>query len=125
MDNRTDNVADGLRKVYTTIAQLKLVPDAHQEPAASFIDAIMNAIQKFLIQGAQSTIGGGAPGGQPGQPGGGMPGAGGPPGMAGMGAPPPPMAMAPGGGSGMVGLAPQQGNMDEMRRMLSQGSVNP
>lgn len=127
MDTRQDSATDALRKVYVNLAQAKLSPDA-SGPAGQFIDALMDAIQKFLVTSATATIGGG---GQPAPAGGGGPMGmgGGPPGMgspgAGMGPPPGPMQMQPGGGAGMVGLAPSQGNMDEMRRMLTAGQVNP
>lgn len=123
-DTKQDSATEALKKVYVNLAQAKLAPDAHG-PAGQFIDALMNAIQKFIQMQATSTIGspgmgaagmGGGPGGPPGGPG-----AGGPQ----MGPPPGPNQIAPGGGAGMAGLAPTPGNMDEMRRMLTAGGVNP
>lgn len=120
----TVTVLDGLRKEFANIAQLKLSPDAQQH--GKFIDGLMTAIQQYVSQAAQATIGGGA--GQPGTPqpgqapqsplgGGGAAALMGPPGAAA------PNQIAPGGGPGMAGLAPSPGNMDEIRRMLT-GSVN-
>lgn len=131
MDTRQDSATDALRKVYINLAQAKLSPDANG-PAGQFIDAMMGAIQKFLVTAATATIGGagGGPGGGMGQMGGGPPGAaqggpmGGPAGGGGMPAAPP-QQMGAGGGGGMVGLTPSPGSMDEMRRMLTAGSVNP
>lgn len=119
-------VLDGLRKEFSNIAQLKLSPDAQQH--GQFIDGLMAAIQQYIGQTAQATIGGGAgqPGGQPGQApqsplGGG--GAGGPMGTPMAAGAVAPNQIGPGGGPGMAGLAQPPGNMDEIRRMLT-GSVN-
>lgn len=117
-DTTQDSASDALRKVYVNLAQAQLAPDAGGTPAGQFITALMGAIQKFLITSSTATIGGGSqPGAQPiGGGGGGM--------MDQMGAAPP-QQMGPGGGAGNVGLAPSQGNMDEMRRMLTAGAAGP
>lgn len=131
-DTRQDTVVDGLKKLFPTIAQLQLASDAQQH--MPFIQGLMGALQKYIVQDAQKAAQGaqqaaqgaaGAPGGAPGP-------MGGPPGMGGpAGGPPsmtPPMAggpmaapnqVAPGGGAGFAGLAPNLTNMDEIRRMLN------
>lgn len=121
-DTKQDSAVEALKKVHAALAQAKLAPDS-QGPAGQFIDAMMGAIQKFVQQQAVSTIGaGGPPGAAPGGQPGGSPMMGSP---SPMGPPPGPNQIAPGGGAGMAGLAPTPGNMDEMRRMLTSGGVNP
>lgn len=110
---------DGLKKVYGAVAQLKLLPDAGQH--AQFIDGLGNAIVQYIQTVSSSTIGGPSAGmGGPGGGMGGMPpmGGGGPPGMGAPG----PQQIAPGGGAGMSGLAPQ-GQIDpqQLRQLLSAG----
>lgn len=136
----SQTVVDGLKKEFANIAQLQLLPDAG--PHQQFLQGLMAGMQKYIVQdaakaanitpgqpsgGAQQGqqgpggIGGlaapGAPGSPsmtPGQAGGGTPAPGGPPGLG-----------APGGGNmglggGMMGLAPQLTDPDELRRMMNQ-----
>lgn len=129
------SLADGLKKVHSALADLKLSPQGMSGPGAQFIDAMMQAIQGFTAQQAQATIGQGQ--GQPGQgqPGQARPGQapGGAPQMAGMGAgmgPPSMPSMGAGGGpaggpGSAVGLTPTPDSMDEISRMLNSGGVNP
>lgn len=133
------NVMDGLKKLYTDIAGLQLLPDAGQH--AQFLQGAQQAIQTYLgqqaakaaqqsqmvaqqaagqaSQQAQGAAQGGMPGGMPpgAAGGGGM--AGGPPNAA--GPPPPPASIAPGGGAGNAGLNTMK-NPDELRRILAGSS---
>lgn len=112
-----DSVSEGLKKVFTQISQLKLLPDAGQH--IQFILLLEQAIMKYLQQQASQAAGvGQAQGqGQPDMGAGGAASAGGPPGMP---APPGPAGFAPGGGAGggMPGVT-QMPNPDELRRVLA------
>lgn len=114
-----DSMNEGLRKLLSQIAQLKVAPDADMD----LLGGLEGMIVQYMQQVANQAAGGG--GGAQGVPGGGM---GGPSGggmggdpmaaMAGMGGAPP-TSIAPGGGGGMAGLAVGPPNMDELRRVLS------
>lgn len=132
--NQPQSLSDGLKKVHSALADLKLSPQGMSGPGGQFIDGMMQAIQQFVAQQAQATIGGGQQGGGQGASlgGAGMPGsqsgAGG--GGSPFGAPPSQPMMGQGGGpaggpASMVGLMQPPDNMDEIGRMLSAGSVNP
>lgn len=119
-DVAQDTVIGGLKKLFPTISNLLLSPDANQHK--QFIDGLMNGIRTYISSQAQSTIQGG--GGQGGGPAGAQsaPPAGPPP----AGQPPgPPLANAPGGGGGMTGLmGAASSNPDELRRLLT-STTNP
>lgn len=137
-DTRQDNVIDGLKKVFTTIAQLQLSPDAQQHQQV--ITGLMTAIQKYIVMDAQKAaagqagMAGGSPGGPPGMGGpggpspmGGAPGGapGGMPGAPGGGPMTPtaagsPLQVAPGGAPGLSGFGQDLTNSDELRRMMNQ-----
>lgn len=122
MPESQDTVIGGLKKLFPTVSQLLLAPDANQHK--QFIDGLMNGIRAYISAQAQSTVGGGgqgAPGGAPnGSPPPGQPQPSPQPGAA-----LPAMANAPGGGGGMSGLmgAASQ-NPDELRRLLT-STTNP
>lgn len=135
MAQQNESMAEGLKKIMSAVAQLKILPDADQN--------LLNTIEQTIIQGIQSAAAktqqqgqqvaqqaaGGQPqqGGQPDQ--GGMAGAmagmmqggggdtgggpGGPPGM------PQPGGMPGGMGGGMPGLSSMP-NPDELRRLMGQ-----
>lgn len=124
-----ESVLDGLKGIYTDIAQLQLASDAGQH--APFLQALMQGIQQYLqemeqakaqqaAQMAQRVSQMGAMGGRTQQP------------SAGMGAGMVPGGGAPGGAAQLPGAAPPgapaQGspgqalpNLDELSRILSGG----
>lgn len=105
------SVVEGLKKLYTEIAQLKLLPDAPEHSA--FLNMLDTGVMKYLQAqaGAAAQLGSGGPMG--GMGGGNMP-SGGPDAV-------PAAQFAPGGGAGggAVGLTPNV-NPDELRRVLAQ-----
>lgn len=121
MASNSDTMIEGLKTVITSLAQLKVLPDADPQFLAQIegeiVDYVKNAGQQ-QINGAMGPPSQGGGMGQPGSPGDATMGmsAMGPSGMSGMGG----MAqqIAPGGGAGMSGLAPQAPNGDELRRIL-------
>lgn len=116
---------DGLSSLLTSLAPLKVLPDADQEVIANLEALIVSAVQSgqaAQMQGQMDALGGGGPGGSaisiPGG-GGGMPMGGGPSpmgpmvaGAMGMGAPGPGRGYSP---------QPAPPNPDELRRILSPG----
>lgn len=108
MASQPDTMADGLRKVLSQVAQLKLAPDANPD--------VLQAIEHIIVESMKQVAGQAAGGG--GQP---QPQMGGDMGGMGMGGMPPvdPTQISPGGGGGMAGLAVPPPNMDELRRVLS------
>lgn len=110
----SDTMIEGLKSLLTDLAKLKVLPDAD----LSFIGDVENMIVQYVRNAGQQTVDGAvgqqAQGGGMGQPGGigdatmGM----------GFGQAPPAQQIAPGGGAGMSGLAPQAPNGDELRRIL-------
>ena len=120
-------VEDGLKKVYSEVASLQLLPDAATH--AQFLSMLQQGIQKYLASQAQrqqqqaaqqaQQLAGGQMGGAPGPQGG----PGGAPGGAPLGPPPGPAQFGPGGASG--GGSPGIVNMpnpDELRRVLAGSS---
>jgi hypothetical protein len=107
-------VMDGLRRLYTQIAALQLLPDAAAH--MNFLMQLQAGVMKYIQMQAQSTIGGGQVGGPAGM---GAP-PGGPPGAANGAGAMPGQQIAPGGGAGMSGLAPQGGGAaDDLRSLLA------
>ncbi len=126
VDKSSDSVVDGLKKLFSQVSELKLLPDApqHMEAITALEQAIMQYIQQTTaraqaeaMQAAQSSAqqaaGIGAGAGMADMTGGAPPGMGGPPGMA----PGQPQQIAPGGGAGMSGFGSPT-NPDELRRVL-------
>lgn len=100
-DGGNKNVSDALKKIFTEVAALKLLPDAQAH--GQFLDGLMGGIQKYLQMQAGAAAHAGQPGGAQGGMGGPGGGVGAPPNPGGPGAPPG-MSIAPGGGAGMSGL---------------------
>jgi hypothetical protein len=105
---------DGLKKVYTELAGLMLLPDSAQH--MQFLTGIQQGIQKYVMsQGMQAAgqpmPGGGGPGGPPG---GGAP----PGGPGGMGPGPGPRQGPPPGAGGPMQGPLNMPNPDELKRML-------
>lgn len=111
----TGGVGEGLRKLFTEVAQLKLLPDANEH--MSFLTTLEGGIMRYLQALASGAAGLGAGGGGEGMRE--MGAIGGPP--SGMPPGPPAAQFQPGGaaGGGSVGLAPNI-NPNEMQRVLSQ-----
>jgi hypothetical protein len=113
--------AEGLKSILGNLAQLGALPDADMNVISQLQQAIV-AVIRAGSPGDQAAMAARGAGGPP--PGAGAPpGAGGPPGGAPpMGPPSPPAAGGMAGpGAPMGGLAPNPGNMDEIRRMLTAG----
>ena len=114
------DVEDGLRKVYTDVASLQLLPDAPQH--AQFLSMLQQGIQKYLTTTAAQKQQQSAQQAQQLAGAGGAPSAG-----AGGGAPlppaPGPAQFGPGGASGGGSPGPvQMPNPDELRRVLAGSS---
>jgi hypothetical protein len=131
------SVLDGLKTVYTDLANLQFAPDAGAH--AQFLGAMQQAVVKYVQQQQQQKaqmaaqmqqmqaqhalnpqMGGPGPGGAGIPPPGGMPGGMPPPGGGGPPGGPPPPPGGPGGppSQGSPGLA--MPNPDELRRVLAQ-----
>jgi hypothetical protein len=113
---QNDSMNEGLKKVLSTIAQFKVLPDADGQFLAQLEGLIVDKLKNTGAQAAGVSPGG--PGGGP--PGGALAGLLGAMGGGGGMAPPSPNAMAPGGmaGGGMGGLTTPP-NPDELRRVLA------
>jgi len=125
MASNSDTMIEGLKSLVTSIAQLKLLPDADPQFLGNLEGQVITYVKAAGQQQINGSLGPAQAGGManPGGPGDAtmamssmgpndMGGAGGMP-------MPPGMQIAPGGGAGMSGLAPQQPpNADELRRIM-------
>ena len=124
MATAASSMSDGLMQILTTLAGLKVTPDADAELLSNLEALIVTGIQQSQaadLEGQLSSLGGPAAPTSPGPMAGGV-------GMdmAPMGAVPPgpPMPMPGGPGSPMGGrlpMAPAPPNPDELRRIMSLG----
>lgn len=111
MANNSDTMIEGLKSLLRNVADLKLTPDADMQFLAGLESSIIGYVKAAGQQSINGALGQSAPQGGMATPGG-MGDA--TMGMSDMG----PQQIAPGGGAGMSGLAPQAMNGDELRRIL-------